>query len=92
MDGIKILRNILDKGIIIPLNEFTTARKCDKCPLSKQNCCLNYKKTCIYCNHGQWMYCGNYKFYVKKRIELEKIEAPPTNRSGLIQIKWNNID
>jgi hypothetical protein len=86
MDGIKLLRTMLDKGTIIPLIMFTTIRKCDKCPLSKRNTCSKYKQASIYCNQGQWKFCGIYKFYAKERIELEKIEFPPANRSGLIQI------
>jgi hypothetical protein len=86
MDGIKFLRNILDKGINIPLIMFTTVRTCDKCPLSKRNTCSKYKQASIYCNQGQWKFCGIYKFYVKERVEMEKIEFPPVNQSGLIQV------
>ena len=77
MDGIKFLRNILDKGINIPLIMFTMVRKCDKCPLSERNTCSKYKQASIYCTQGQWKFCGIYKYYVKERIEMEKIEFPP---------------
>ena len=86
MDGIKFLRTILDKGINIPLIMVIAVIKCEKCPLSKRNACSRYKQTSIYCNQGQWMFCGIYKFYVKERMELEKIEFPPANQSGLIQV------
>ena len=86
MDGIKFLKTIHDKGMTIPLIMLTTIKKYDKCPLSKRNTCSKYKQTSIYCNQGQWEFCGIYKFYAKERIELEKIELPPAKQSGLIQI------
>ena len=86
MNSIKFLRTILDKGISVSLTMFTTVRKCDKCPLSKRNTCSKYEQASIYCNQGQWKFCGIYKFYVKERIELERVEFPPANQSGLIQI------
>ena len=86
MDGIKFLRTILDKGINIPFITLTMAGKCDKCPVHKQNACSKYEEASIYCNKGQWEFCGIYKFYVKERIEFEKIEFPPANQSGSIQI------
>jgi hypothetical protein len=86
MDGIKLLRTILDKGTIIPLSIPQTIRNYEKCPLSKRNACSRYKQASTYCNQGQWKFCGIYKFYVKEKIELEKIEFPPANQSGLIQI------
>lgn len=85
MDGIKLLRTILEKGTVVPLIMSTALGKCEKCPLSKRNICSKYKQASIYCDQGQWMFCGIYKLYVKERIELDKIEYPPANQSGVIQ-------
>jgi hypothetical protein len=85
MDGIKFLKTTFEKGTNIPFIVLSNIGKCDKCPLHKRKICSKYQEVSIYCNKGQWEFCGIYKFYAKERIEFEKIEFSPVNQSGLTQ-------
>jgi hypothetical protein len=40
----------------------------DKCPLSKENACSKYMQDSIYCNKGEWEYCGIHKCHVNGEL------------------------